>query len=320
MQHPGSLSRRDGVCVTQSAFGKAFVYDRQQCDRRERLAQASHRAELESHSQEVRSRRVEVRKGVSRHRNQRNSRHTFVEYPDRLEAAHVRHENVDNRQVDDGVLERAKSSFAAIGYRHSETVIEGTLSPVELPPSVEEKMPAISRPPSRLLQVLPTAEFLSLHPRLETVELANEAVLVEAGAPVQQVYLPHSGAVAMMVSPSQGQAVEVAMVGRDSVVGVSAALDRGVSLTNAIVVAPGTASVLKAEDVRVAAGRSSTLRNLVARHQQALSAHARQSAACNASHSVEARLSRLLLRARFVRQRTIAADPGIPGANDRRAA
>jgi len=232
----------------------------------------------------------------------------------------VRHENVDNRQVDDGVLERAKSSFAAIGYRHSETVIEGTLSPVELPPSVEEKMPAISRPPSRLLQVLPTAEFLSLHPRLETVELANEAVLVEAGAPVQQVYLPHSGAVAMMVSPSQGQAVEVAMVGRDSVVGVSAALDRGVSLTNAIVVAPGTASVLKAEDVRVAAGRSSTLRNLVARHQQALSAHARQSAACNASHSVEARLSRLLLRARFVRQRTIAADPGIPGANDRRAA
>jgi hypothetical protein len=102
----------------------------------------------------------------------------------------------------------------------------------------------------------------------------------------------------MMVSPSQGQAVEVTMVGRDSVVGVCAALDRGVSLTNAIVVAPGTASVLKAEDLRVAAGRSSTLRNLVARHQQALPAHARQSAACNASHSVEARLSRLLLRAR----------------------
>jgi hypothetical protein len=106
-----------------------------------------------------------------------------------------------------------------------------------------------------------------------------------------------SGAVAMMVSPSQGQAVEVAMVGRDSGGGVSAALDMGVSLTNAIVVAPGTASVLKAEDLRVAAGRSSTLRNLLAQHQ-ALSAHAQQSAACNASHSVEARLSRLALRAR----------------------
>jgi hypothetical protein len=89
------------------------------------------------------------------------------------------------------------------------------------PVSPAKKMPAISRLPNRLLQGRPTAEFLSLHPRLEAVELANEAVLVEAGAPVQQVYLPHSGAVAMIVSPSQGQAVGVAMVGRDSVVAVS---------------------------------------------------------------------------------------------------
>jgi CRP-like cAMP-binding protein len=34
------------------------------------------------------------------------------------------------------------------------------------------------------------------------------------------------------------------------------------------------------------------------RHEQAVFAHAQQSAACNASHSVEARLSRWLLRAR----------------------
>jgi hypothetical protein len=85
--------------------------------------------------------------------------------------------------------------------------------------------------------------------------------------------------------------------------GASATLDGEASLTDSIVVAPGTASVLKAEDLRVAAGRSSTLRNLPARHEQALSARARQSAACNASHSVHAHLSRLLLCARSVRQR-----------------
>src|SRR5260370_23268041 len=159
-------------------------------------------------------------------------------------------------------------------------------------------MPEISRPPNRVLQVLPMAEFLSLHPHLETVALANEAVLTEAGVPVRQVYLPHSGAVAMMVSPSRGQTVEVALVGRDSVVGASAALDGEASLTDAVVVAPRIASVLKAEDLRIAAARSRTLRNLLARHEQALSAHAQQSAACNASPSVEAPLSRLLLRAR----------------------
>src|SRR4249920_1073768 len=44
-------------------------------------------------------RRVEVGKGVSQHRDQRNRWRTLVEYPDRLEAAHVRHEDVDDHQI-----------------------------------------------------------------------------------------------------------------------------------------------------------------------------------------------------------------------------
>jgi CRP-like cAMP-binding protein len=61
---------------------------------------------------------------------------------------------------------------------------------------------------------------------------------------------------------------------------------------------PGTASTLDTALFRAAAERSAALRNLLARHEQALIAQAVQSAACNASHSVEARLSRWLLRAR----------------------
>jgi CRP-like cAMP-binding protein len=159
-------------------------------------------------------------------------------------------------------------------------------------------MQAVSRPPNRLLQLLPAAEFQSLHPRLETVELAKGAVLTEAGAPIADVYLPHSGIVSVMVSLSEGQTVEVAMVGRDSLVGAAAVLAGGPALTDAIVVVPGTASVLKAEDLRAAAERSGTLRKALARHGQALLMQAQQSAACNASHSVESRLARLLLRAR----------------------
>jgi CRP-like cAMP-binding protein len=159
-------------------------------------------------------------------------------------------------------------------------------------------MQAVSRPPNRLLQVLPAAEFQSLLPHLETVELVKGSALAETGVPQQDVYLPHSGVVSMMVSLSEGQTVEVAMVGRDSLVGASAALDAGPALTDAIVVVPGTASVLKAEDLRTAAEGSSALRKHLARHELALLAQAQQSAACNASHSVESRLSRLLLRAR----------------------
>jgi CRP-like cAMP-binding protein len=159
-------------------------------------------------------------------------------------------------------------------------------------------MQAVSPPPNRLLQVLPAAEFQSLSPHLETVELAKGSVLAEAGTPLQYVYLPHSGVVSMMVSLSEGQTVEVAMVGRDSLVGAAAALDTGPALTDAIVVVPGMASVLTAENLRAVTDRSSVLRGHLARHAQALLAQAQQSAACNASHSVESRLSRLLLRAR----------------------
>ena len=70
------------------------------------------------------------------------------------------------------------------------------------------------------------------------------------------------------------------------------------SLTDAVVRLPGTASILDVARFRAVAERSITLRTLLARHQQALFAQAQQSVACNASHSVEARLSRWLLHAR----------------------
>ncbi|KJC58787.1 Crp/Fnr family transcriptional regulator [Bradyrhizobium sp. LTSPM299] len=159
-------------------------------------------------------------------------------------------------------------------------------------------MSAVSRPPNRLLQALPVAEYEQLHPLLETVELTKDTVLADAGAPVQRVYLPHSGVVSMMVHLSDGQSVEIATVGRDNIVGVTAALDGGPLFADAIVAVPGTASVLKAEDFREMADRNVVFRTLVSRYEQALTAQTQQSVACNVSHPVEARLSRWLLRAR----------------------
>jgi CRP-like cAMP-binding protein len=159
-------------------------------------------------------------------------------------------------------------------------------------------MASIQGFPNHLLQALPAAEIEALRPRLELVELVRETVLVEAGSPLTHVYLPHSGAISMMVRLSEGQTVGVATVGRDSVFDASAALGGGTSLTDAIVLLPGAASILDIADFRAAADRSAVLRTALARHGQALYAQAQQSAACNASHSVEARLSRFLLRAR----------------------
>ena len=116
------LALLDGAAEPQAGLGKTFVNDRQQRSRRERLAQAARGAEFERHAQEVRRRRIEVGKGVSRHRDQRNRWRALVEYPDRFEAPHVRHEDVNEHQVKAGVFQRTKPGFAAISYCHVETV------------------------------------------------------------------------------------------------------------------------------------------------------------------------------------------------------
>jgi CRP-like cAMP-binding protein len=158
-------------------------------------------------------------------------------------------------------------------------------------------MPSIRHPSNSLLQALPRAELEALRPHLQSVELVRDTVLVEAGSAQTHIYLPNGGAISMMVRLSERQRVEAATVGRDSVVGASAALGDTMSMTSAMVVLPGNAFAVDIADFRAAADRSATIRALLARHEQALLVLTQQTAACNASHSVEARLSRWLLRA-----------------------
>jgi CRP-like cAMP-binding protein len=159
-------------------------------------------------------------------------------------------------------------------------------------------MPSVLHSPNRLLEAAPAAEFEALRPHLELVDLVREAVLVEAGAPLTHVYLPYSGALSIRVRLSEAQTVDVAMIGCDSAFGASAAFGGKVSLTDAVVLVPGKACIIDVAHIRAAADRNAAFRSLLARHEQALFAQAQQSAACNASHSVEARVARWLLRAR----------------------
>jgi CRP-like cAMP-binding protein len=153
------------------------------------------------------------------------------------------------------------------------------------------------RPPNRLLQALPETEFEALRPWLTPFEMVRDAVLAESAAPSTHVYLPHAGVVYLTVSLAREQTLAVAMIGRDSIIGAAESLGDSVSAIDAVVLFPGMASIVEIAVFRTLAARHAALRNLLARHEQALGAQVQQSAACNASHSVEARLSRWLLRA-----------------------
>jgi CRP-like cAMP-binding protein len=148
------------------------------------------------------------------------------------------------------------------------------------------------RPPNRLLQALPAAEFDALHPHLGITKLVRETVLIQAGSRPAHIYLPHSGAISLTVGLSEGQAVQVALIGRDGMVGASAALGADICPGDAVVLFPGAASVLSVTALKAVTDGSDAVRNLLARHELALFAQAQQSAGCNASHPVEARLSR----------------------------
>jgi CRP-like cAMP-binding protein len=149
-----------------------------------------------------------------------------------------------------------------------------------------------------VLASLSADDFEAIRPYLRTVELSPERPLIRLGEAITQVYLPHSGVVSFIVELAAGERVEVAMVGRDSIVGASAALGILVGVTEAVVLLPGTASVIDVDRFRAAVERSEALRTTLVRHGQALFVQAQQTAGCNASHSVEARLARWLLRVR----------------------
>jgi CRP-like cAMP-binding protein len=134
--------------------------------------------------------------------------------------------------------------------------------------------------------------------RLRVIELPQGTVLFEVGNEIKKVYFPHGGVVSLVVPLASGEMIESAMIGRDGLVGGAFAFGTRASLFKAIVQIAGNASVLDAERLANAAEKSATLRAALFRQEQIILAQAQQSAACNATHSVEARLSRWLLRSR----------------------
>jgi CRP-like cAMP-binding protein len=147
-----------------------------------------------------------------------------------------------------------------------------------------------------LLASLRSEKLAGLLPHLKVIELPQETVLYERGDTIKAVYFPHRGLISLVVDLASGDMIEAAMIGRDSLVGGSSAFDNQISLNRAVVQVAGVASVLDVDHFRDLAQRSDTFRAKLARHEQFVLAQAQQSAACNAAHTLEARLSRWLLR------------------------
>ena len=159
----------------------------------------------------------------------------------------------------------------------------------------EADLETIVRPSNGFLSALSADDYDLLRAHLRTVDLQHDAVLVETGETLKRAYFPHRGVISLVVKLAKGEHVQVAMIGRDSLLGTLSTMGDACALNTAVVLVPGVASVMDLDRLRLAAEQSATLRTLLTRHGLAVYAQVQQTAGCNAAHPVESRLSRCLL-------------------------
>jgi len=148
------------------------------------------------------------------------------------------------------------------------------------------------------LTTFPEADIAVLRPHLKPFELEQGTVLFEPGDTIDQVHFPLGGVVSLVVALASGETIESAMIGRESVVGSAAAFNGQIAVCKAVVQIAGTSLMLDTHRLQRLADDSAPCRSTLMRHEQLILVQAQQSAACNATHTVEARLARWLLRCR----------------------
>jgi CRP-like cAMP-binding protein len=151
---------------------------------------------------------------------------------------------------------------------------------------------------NRLLASLPAEDYRRLQPLLESVSLPLKQTLYKPGEVVDHVYFPAGGFVSVVTVLADGGMVEVATIGNEGMVGISAitAGFREATLTMVQMEAAG-GQRLRAEAFRREINRRGALHDVVSRFSHALMGMIMQSTACNALHTVEQRLARWLLMA-----------------------
>jgi hypothetical protein len=160
----------------------------------------------------------------------------------------------------------------------------------------------MSQSENRILNSLPQNIFAALEQHLRTVSLSFGEVIAEADQEVDRVYFPHRCILSLVVEMEVGDMIETAMVGRDGAANATSALDGKIALHRGIVHVAGDASAIGPDVLRHIANDFEPFRSILIRHEQVLLAQAQQSAGCNASHTVESRMCRWLLRIRDLMQ------------------
>ena len=116
---------------------------------------------------------------------------------------------------------------------------------------------------------------------------------------VRHVYFPTSGIVSLLADVDDGGTLEVGIVGREGMAGMSAFMGVKTSPNRALVQGAGSALRMKATTLqRMSSNSHGGLSRLLRRYSYSLWTQLSQSSICNAYHPIDARLARWLLMTR----------------------
>ena len=148
---------------------------------------------------------------------------------------------------------------------------------------------------NRLLTALEPEDFAVLEPHFEVISLSRGQVLYEPGDVIGHVYFPHDAMISLVNVMEDGATNEVALFGREGVVGLLSALVTREAFGRYIVQMGGTASRISYNRLDEVRNARPGLRQLIMNYGDVLLAQTFQTVSCNAVHVVEARCCRWIL-------------------------
>ncbi len=157
--------------------------------------------------------------------------------------------------------------------------------------------PAKSPPiANQLLAALPKKDFQSLQRHLEEVPLVFGETIYRLDEPINDVYFPKAGIVSLLAGNNERATLEVGLVGKEGMVGLSTFLGVNSSLNLAVVQGAGSALKMKATALRKECNNGAgALPRILQRYAHSVLTQITQAAVCNQFHTVDARLARWLL-------------------------
>jgi CRP-like cAMP-binding protein len=153
------------------------------------------------------------------------------------------------------------------------------------------------RPKNRLLASLTAAEFRRVQPHLRPIPVGTRRTFHKRGEPIREVVFLNGGVGSVTVSMADGSSVEVAMVGDEGVIGISAVFGDHIMFGETMMQIPDTtdAVALPVGPFRDEVNLRGALYEAVGRYAEGFCALLMQSTACAARHQVQERCCRCLL-------------------------